>query len=719
MARVLHLISSNERRGAEVFASELAEHLRAAGHEVRVLAVTRSSSPKVLDAEVAGRTRQDPAGFARTVRAARWADVVVSFGSTSLINGALAAKLAKRPFVYRNIGDPGVWGAARFARLRIGTPVRSAAAVVALYPGAKDTLITRYGLDPARVRIIPRGVPAHHFAPSDATAKARARERLGVPTERPLLAYIGSMSSEKDPMLAVETLAAVPEAGLVMAGGGPMLDEVRHALAVHGDRGVALGPVEDVRDVLAAADALILTSRTEGIPGAVIEAGLSGLPTVATRVGGVPHVVDDGRTGRLVDLDDRAGFAVATREVLASAPEWGRAAFAKCTAEYSMAEVGSRWEQVIADLAGAGPPASDDASTERAAVLQVIASNQRRGAEVFASQLGATLDRSGWRTLTVAVTQGPGESGLDVPVIGRDRLNPMTLWRLARLVRAHDVVIAHGSSSLLPVVLVAKACRRPFVYRNIGDPRYWGDVALANLRIGSALRSADRIVALSETARAWLARQYRLDDQRLAVIPNGVEVDDLLSIGVGERRAARIAFELDDDADVLGYIGSLSAEKRPEWAVAAVAARPGAVLLVAGDGPMREELEQLATRIAPGRVRFVGVRSDVRELYAAIDLLLLPSVTEGMPAVAIEAALSGVPTVATDVGSVREVVADHRTGALVDASAPGAFVEAVGTADLSARLPADVRRDVADRFGMQRVATMWADELDLLRRRRR
>ena len=175
MARVLHLISSNERRGAEVFAYELAQYLRGIGHEVRVLAVAPSSGPEVLDAEVAGRGRGDLRGFARSVSAARWSDVVVSFGSTSLITGALAAKIARRPFVYRNIGDPAVWGEARFAGLRIGAPVRSAAAVVALYPGAKATLIERYRLDTRRIRIIPRGVPAERFSPADDDAEAAAR----------------------------------------------------------------------------------------------------------------------------------------------------------------------------------------------------------------------------------------------------------------------------------------------------------------------------------------------------------------------------------------------------------------------------------------------------------------------------------------------------------------------------------------------------------------
>ena len=128
------MISSNQRRGAETFAVELATHLREVGHQVTVLALVDAGVEEPLPVAIAGTARFDPAGFMRIVRAARAADMITSFGSTSLITGSAVARLTRKPFVYRNIGDPAVWGAARFSGVRVGVPARSAARIVALYP---------------------------------------------------------------------------------------------------------------------------------------------------------------------------------------------------------------------------------------------------------------------------------------------------------------------------------------------------------------------------------------------------------------------------------------------------------------------------------------------------------------------------------------------------------------------------------------------------------
>lgn len=357
MARILHLVASDDRRGAETFAVELAEHLRGAGHEVEVAAVTAGGSRRPLPVRALGSSRWDPRGLARTVAAARRSDVVVGFGSTALLNGAAAAAAARRPFVYRTIGDPSVWGEVRFSDLRVGAPARSAARVVALYPDAARTLERRYRLDPARITIIPRGVPSGRFAPTDDEGRRLAREQLGVDTGRRWLAYVGALSPEKDPVLALDALDLLgDDVGILFAGGGPLTDEVARragAMRAGGDRVRLLGVVDDVRRVYAAADALVLPSRTEGIPGAAVEAGLSGLPVVGTRVGGVPQVVDDGRTGVLVDDRDPSKLAAAVTRVLQDRDAIGSTAREHCLATFSMEVVGAAWERLHREVARA------------------------------------------------------------------------------------------------------------------------------------------------------------------------------------------------------------------------------------------------------------------------------------------------------------------------------------------------------------------------------
>jgi glycosyltransferase involved in cell wall biosynthesis len=97
--------------------------------------------------------------------------------------------------------------------------------------------------------------------------------------------------------------------------------------------------------------------------------------------------------------------------------------------------------------------------------------------------------------------------------------------------------------------------------------------------------------------------------------------------------------------------------------------------VVVGDGPERNQLELRAQGIA--QIAFVGWRSDMAAVYAAADLVVLTSDNEGMPVALIEAAMQGVPAVATDVGSVREVVLDQTSGYVVAAEDGDALTEAV------------------------------------------
>ena len=348
MTRILHLVAGNHRRGAETFAVELAEHHRGVGHDVRGVAVTDSGVAYTLPVEVAAAHRADPRGAARILAAARWSDVVVSFGSSSLSIGSFAARHTRRPFVYRQIGDPSVWGQVRWSNLRIGTPARSARTVVALYPGAADTLVRLYGLDRDSIRIIPRGVPEDRFHPATDAERTAALSQLGLNPDRRWVAYVGALSPEKDPLLAVDAVEHLADdVGLVIAGGGPLQGEVVERAAPLGPRVQVLGVIDDVRPVYSAADALVLPSLTEGIPGAALEASLCELPVVAFGVGGVPSVVLDQRTGRILDERTPTALAAGIGEALAQRSKWGPVARSHCLEHFSMRSVGQAWERMI------------------------------------------------------------------------------------------------------------------------------------------------------------------------------------------------------------------------------------------------------------------------------------------------------------------------------------------------------------------------------------
>jgi glycosyltransferase involved in cell wall biosynthesis len=121
----------------------------------------------------------------------------------------------------------------------------------------------------------------------------------------------------------------------------------------------------------------------------------------------------------------------------------------------------------------------------------------------------------------------------------------------------------------------------------------------------------------------------------------------------------------------------------------------------------------LAATTAPGRVRFLGALDDVHPVLAAIETLVIPSVTEGIPAVAIEASLSALPVVASDVGGMSEVVLNGATGYLVPPGDTDALQHAVGDALTNrSALGAAARDHCMAHFTMGRVGQQWSDLID-------
>ncbi|WP_020378554.1 glycosyltransferase [Candidatus Microthrix parvicella] len=344
-------------------------------------------------------------------------------------------------------------------------------------------------------------------------------------------------------------------------------------------------------------------------------------------------------------------------------------------------------------------------------ILQVATSSLRRGAEVFAAQLGSELGRRGHEVTTISLEHRNGEHGLAFEELAVPGRGPRAVLELARRARACDVLIAHGGSTLLPVAIAAKLARRPFVYRNIGDPSFWGRSRGAALRIGAPLRSAAQVVALYPDAADYMREHYRLPDERLVVAPNAVDVDRFAAATSAQRRSVRAELSLPPTQIVLGYLGNLSEEKRPGWALATVEALEDATLLMAGDGPLRAELDQrarsLGTRESTPACRLLGPVSDPQRFLAAIDVLLLPSATEGIPGVLVEAALVGVPTVATDVGGVRDALTTMSAGVCVPVDDFDGFVAAVRgvAADPGGYRP---DRDAAlEHHAIEAVADRW------------
>ncbi len=185
----------------------------------------------------------------------------------------------------------------------------------------------------------------------------------------------------------------------------------------------------------------------------------------------------------------------------------------------------------------------------------------------------------------------------------------------------------------------------------------------------------DRLVAVSHSTAEDLLRLGVTQEEKLVVVPPGLELEEFLQIPLsGSARrdgALRRSVGAREDDVLVGVVGRLAEVKRPEWALDVFdllrARYPKLMLVFIGDGELRGMLERRITALdADGgrRVHMLGAQSDMAAVLRDLDVVLAASRSEGMPVALIEAGAAGLPVVATRVGGVPELVAEERTGYL-------------------------------------------------------
>jgi glycosyltransferase involved in cell wall biosynthesis len=293
--------------------------------------------------------------FARELSRAR-IDVLHSHEFAMNSFGSAAALLARVPAISTIHGRNWVSDRPRRAfayRMlrRLGVPV------VAVSEDLAGFLVERLGIPRERLALVHNGIPLPDATPSGARSARRsaARAALAIPADRSLVVAVGNLYPVKDHATLLRALARLPDARVAIAGRGAEEQPLRQLAVELGlaDRVHLLGLRDDVGTVLAAGDVFVQPSLSEGLPLAVLEAMASGLPVVATRVGGVHEAVADGTTGFLVPPGDPAALAAALARVLESPDRGaalGSAGRARVEAEFSVARMADHYRSLYAAL---------------------------------------------------------------------------------------------------------------------------------------------------------------------------------------------------------------------------------------------------------------------------------------------------------------------------------------------------------------------------------
>ena len=231
-------------------------------------------------------------------------------------------------------------------------------------------------------------------------------------------------------------------------------------------------------------------------------------------------------------------------------------------------------------------------------------------------------------------------------------------------------------------------------------------------------------LTLGKELTDWLERRVGVSRGAITPVYNGVDSVAFRPRDAAERatlRAAHLPSGWPGKAIVIGSAGRLSAIKSHDTLIRAVALLRSRSpetfqklrILLIGDGPMRPALESLAAELdCSDQLHITGFRKDVSDLLATLDVFILSSHREGISNTLLEAMATGLPVIATAVGGNVELVADRRTGLLIEPSKPGALADAISEIVTNPALAATVartaRKATQEHYTWQKMAATYS-----------
>jgi glycosyltransferase involved in cell wall biosynthesis len=354
-------------------------------------------------------------------------------------------------------------------------------------------------------------------------------------------------------------------------------------------------------------------------------------------------------------------------------------------------------------------------------VLHYVDSDIFGGCEEAALHLMASLDRARWEPVLLhhpgsgvaRLVDGAASLGIRTHAVprvnqGRRLAGVLRLWRAIRAERP-AIFHAHLSWPLACKygVLAAWLAHVPAIvataqlYLEVGGDRQ------ARLM----LKLVQRVIAVSDEVKTRYARELGVPPRRLAVVRNGIRVPPAARI---PDPALRLELVHGRPDYVVLTPARLHRQKGHAYLLSAAAQLHDVTFVLAGDGPLRAELEGRARELGIAeRCVFLGHRSDVPDLLAAADLFVLPSLFEGLPLSVLEAMAARRPVIATAIGGTDEAVIHELTGLLVRPRDPDALASAIrrmrSDPGLARRLAAAGRERVEREFSSVVTAheVMW------------
>ena len=271
--------------------------------------------------------------------------------------------------------------------------------------------------------------------------------------------------------------------------------------------------------------------------------------------------------------------------------------------------------------------------------------------------------------------------------------------------KEYDVVHCFKSGTSSYGRVAAKLAQVPKIFGGVRDAMHERFLLRVIHRLINVWTS--KWIVNSESCKKKIISELKLAPDNIFVVPNGIDLEDFQSaLTVDE---AKIKFGFKKDIPIITILANLRPEKNHEMflrvARKLLDSDAPAAFIVAGDGPMRDELAKMAQSMGmSSRIHFLGRCDEVADLLRATDIAAMTSLHESLPNAIIEAGAVGVPCVSTDCGSVSELIIDGHTGFIVQKNDDDAMVERLMTLisnpDLRLGMGREAKRHVADKYSI-------------------
>ncbi len=559
-----------------------------------------------------------------------------------------------------------------------------------------QTFYENHGVGRGRWEVVYNGVESADVV----RERGEAFRALGITASDRVVGLVGRLVPAKAPLVflqAIERLSQrVPNVKALIIGDGPLRQEVEAFIRERnlGDKVVLAGLRQDVPVLLAGMDVLAFSSEREGLSMAMLEAMAAGVPLVATRVGGTPELIEDGKTGLLVEPAQPAALADALARVLTdagAAASLRDAARARVAERFSLRAMIDAHERIYRSLdASVGSPYAGQAAANARRICLVIDHLGMGGAQRQLVELAKRLPALGWQPVVVALSTRKTifvdelrQAGVPVHLIPQNgALDFGCLERLTRLLRRIRPAVVH--TWLFTADTYGRvASRRAGVRRIVCAMRNTIDDMPPRQRlVNRALTGWTSAVTVNaEAIRKGLVEQGGIPSSKIHTIYNGIYLNGLAEESSPHEPAA-LDWPVRAGVPVVGMIARLSAQKDHRTFLEAARLvsqqKPETAFVLIGDGPMRSAIEGWIQELGlAGKVHLLGERKEARAFLPRFTICALASRYEGCSNVVMEAMAAARPVVASDVGGNRELIVDGKTGLIVPPRDASSLAQAI------------------------------------------